>query len=248
MTSLLIEPWQIAVAVAGALAVGVSKTGVPGLGILVAAIFAVLLPARLASGFVLPMLIFGDLVAVLAYRKHANWRQVLKLFPWTIPGVVLGYLAMGRINDRGAQILIGTILATMALWQTYRRLFSKSAGEAKHEIWLIAILGIAAGFTTLVANAAGPIMTLYLLAIGLPKLEFVGTAAVFFCALNLFKVPFMVNLGLITKDSFGWNLALAPVVLAGTWAGKWLLKRISQKWFELTALSLSALAAIKLLW
>jgi len=248
MHSYFTEPWQILVAVIGALAVGISKTGVSGLGILVTAVFALLLPARLASGFVLPMLIFGDMVAVLSYRKHADWGHVLRLFPWAIPGVVLGYFAMGRIDDRGAQILIGSIIALMVLWQGYRRFFPKAGAEPGHEAWLVALLGIAAGFTTLVANAAGPIMTLYLLAIGLPKLEFVGTAAVFFCALNLFKVPFMANLGLITRDSFGWNLALAPAVLVGTFAGKWLLKRISQRWFELVALSLSALAALKLLW
>ncbi len=248
MKSYLVEPWQIIAAAAGALAVGVSKTGVSGLGILVAAIFAVILPARLASGFVLPMLIFGDMVAVLAYRKHADWGHVLRLFPWAIPGVVLGYFAMGRIDDQGARVLIGGIIAIMVCWQGYRRLAPKGAAEPGHATWLIALLGVAAGFTTLVANAAGPIMTLYLLAVGLPKLEFVGTAAVFFCALNLFKVPFMVNLGLITIDSFAWNLALAPVVLAGTWVGKWLLKRISQRWFELIALGLSALAAVKLLW
>ena len=114
--------------------------------------------------------------------------------------------------------------------------------------WTIPLLGFGAGFTTLVANAAGPIMTLYLLAMRLPKMEFVGTAAVFFCTLNLLKVPFMVSLGSINTASLWWNLSLAPAVILGTFCGKWLLKRMSQTWFEYIALILSAASAVKLLW
>ena len=104
-----------------------------------------------------------------------------------------------------------------------------------------------AGFTTLVANAAGPLMAIYLLAMRLPKMAFIGTAAVFFLLLNLFKVPFMVGLGLITVDSFSFNLALAPAVFTGALLGRWLLPRVSQAWFERLALALSAAAGLKLL-
>ena len=81
------------------------------------------------------------------------------------------------------------------------------------------MIGVLAGFTTLVANAAGPLMAIYLLAMRLPKMEFVGTGAVFFMLLNLFKVPFMVNLGLIDAQSFKLNLLLAPAVFIGAWRG-----------------------------
>ena len=104
-----------------------------------------------------------------------------------------------------------------------------------------------AGFTTLVANAAGPLMVIYLLAMRLPKMEYVGTAAVFFFLLNLFKVPFMVNLGLINAASFSFNLMLAPAVIVGALVGRVILKRIDQKLFENLALGLAAAAGLRLL-
>jgi hypothetical protein len=81
----------------------------------------------------------------------------------------------------------------------------------------------------------------------LPKMQFVGTTAVYFMVLNLFKVPFMVNLGLITAPSFEFNLMLAPAVLLGALAGRWLLIRINQQLFENLVLALSAVAGILLI-
>lgn len=243
------EPWQWALAVAGAFFVGVSKAGISGLGLLFIAIFANIMPTKLASGFMLPLLIFGDIVAVAAYRAHAQWRFLLRLFPWTGVGVVLGYFAMGRIDDRQARLLIGSVILAMVVLHVLRSRRPAATGEdpAMHHPIVIAVTGIVAGFTTLVANAAGPLMAVYLLSARMPKMEYVGTAAVFFLLLNLFKVPFMVDLGLITTDSFGVNLALAPAVLVGSWLGRRLVTRINQKFFEKLILTLSAVAGLRLL-
>jgi uncharacterized protein len=107
--------------------------------------------------------------------------------------------------------------------------------------------GVAAGFTTLIANAAGPLMAIYLLALRLPKLEFLGTSAVFFMMINLFKMPFMMNLGLVNRESLAVNLVLAPAVWTGAFAGRWLIRKINQRWFELSTLGLTALGGLKLL-
>ncbi len=249
------ELWQWGVVAVAALLVGVSKTGIAGLGVLFVAIFTCVLPAKLASGFVLPLLIFGDLVAVWSYRGHAQWRHLWRLFPWTAAGVAVGYLAMGRIDDRQAQVLVGSIICAMVAlhlgrkWQVARLPSEAAAGAPGMErwSWFAPMIGVLAGFTTLVANAAGPLMAIYLLAMKSPKLEYVGTNAVFFLLLNLFKVPFMVHLGLITPESFSINLALLPTVLLGAWLGGKILTRIDQKRFEQLALGLSLLAGIKLL-
>ena len=113
--------------------------------------------------------------------------------------------------------------------------------------WFAPTIGVLAGFTTLVANAAGPLMAVYLLAMRLPKMEYVGTSAVFFMLLNWFKVPFMVHLDLINGPSFLLNLKLAPAVLIGALIGRKVLVRINQRWFENLALGLSAIAGAKLL-
>lgn len=239
------ETWQWAVAIAAAATVGLSKTGISGLGLLPVVLFAQILPAKEATGLVLPLLCFGDLVAVLSYRRHAVWSHLWKLFPWTAAGVVLGYFALGRIDEQQTRWLIGGIVLALVGLHLHRR---RTAGhEAEHAAWFPPFIGVLAGFTTLVANAAGPLMVIYLLAMRLPKLEFMGTGAVFFMLLNWFKVPFMTQLGLITPQSLLVNAWLAPAVFLGAWLGRKVLHRINQRWFENLALVLSALAALELM-
>jgi uncharacterized membrane protein YfcA len=240
-----LEPWQWVIAALGALLVGVSKTGIAGLGMVFVALFANILPTKQASGVVLPLLLFGDIVAVLAYRRHTQWRFLIRLFPWTACGVIVGWLAMDRINDRQADLMIGSIILALTALHLWRRRQPDSPPDHGHGY--AALVGLLAGFTTLVANAAGPLMALYLLAMRLPKLEFVGTGAVFFLILNLFKVPFMIELGLVNAASFSFNLLLAPAVLLGALLGRWILPRINQRLFEALALAFGAAAAIRLL-
>ncbi len=239
------EPWQWTIAVIAALFVGLSKTGIGGLGMLAVVLFAQVLPAKAATGMVLPLLCFGDIAAVASYRRHATWSHLWKLFPWTAAGVIAGYFALGRIDEQQTRLLIGSIVLALVGLHLLRR--RKSGAETEHGAWFAPTIGVLAGFTTLVANAAGPLMVIYLLAMRLPKLEFMGTGAVFFMLLNWFKVPFMVNLGLINAASLTVNLLLAPAVFLGAWGGRKILHRIDQRWFENLALVLSALAALELM-
>lgn len=243
-------PLQWIFALLGALMVGVSKSGITGLSILSIALFNhVFASSKQASGIVLPLLIFGDMVAVLSYRRHTQWRYLWKLFPFTALGVVLGYFTLGWVSDRQARLMIGVIivaLAALSFWRRYRSNPAETGTGGRSWVFAAAV-GVIAGFITLVANAAGPLMAIYLVSMRLPKMEYVGTAAVFFMCLNLFKVPFMVNLGLITVHSFGVNLMLAPAVVIGAFAGRWLVVRINQGLFENMVLCLSAIAGVLLL-
>jgi uncharacterized membrane protein YfcA len=247
---MIAEPLQWICAVLGAFMVGVSKAGITGLSILSVALFTHVFPSsKQASGLVLPLLIFGDFVAVLSYRTHTQWRFLWKLMPWTAAGVVLGYFALGHISDRTARSVIGLIivsLCALSYWRRYLRLQTEEPTGTWH--WaLAAALGVLVGFITLIANAAGPLMSIYLIAMRLPKMQFMGTAAVFFMVLNWFKIPFMVNLGLITAQSFEFNLMLAPAVLLGALVGRWLFMHINQQLFEKLVLALSAIAGVLLI-
>jgi hypothetical protein len=247
---LITEPLLWIFAALGAFMVGVSKAGITGLSILSIALFNhVFSSSKQASGLVLPLLIFGDFVAVFSYRKHTQWHYLWRLFPWTAAGVVLGYFTLGRISDHAARILVGWIIVSLAALSFWRRFAAGPAQEKAASFhWSVgAAIGMTAGFITLVANAAGPLMAIYLVAMRLPKMEYVGTAAVFFMLLNLFKVPFMVDLGLITTQSFSFNLMLAPAVVLGALAGRWLLQHVNQKLFEQLVLLLSAIGGILLI-
>ena len=247
---MITDPLQWICAVLGALMVGISKAGITGLSLLSIALFVHVFPSsKQASGLVLPLLLFGDFVAVLSYRAHARWRYLWKLLPWTAAGVVLGYFALGHISDKAARIMIGAIIVFLCVLGYGRRhLRAETQETAGTSHWALgAALGVAAGFITLVANAAAPLMAIYLVAMRLPKMQFVGTAAVFFMVLNLFKIPFMVALGLVTARSFEFNLMLAPAVLLGAFVGRWLLIRINQQLFENLVLALSAIAGVLLI-
>jgi uncharacterized membrane protein YfcA len=238
--------WEWFLAVLAALLVGVAKTGITGLSLLFVSIFASIMPARRSTGVVMPLLIVGDIVAVLSYRRHAQWRHIVRLFPWAAAGVVLGALAVGRMDERQTRLAIGAIVLGLGILHLVRRSRPAVPDEA-HAPWLGPLMGILAGFTTIVSNAAGPLMVIYLLAMRLPKMEYMGTMAVFFLTLNLFKAPFMIWLGLITPATLLLNLELAPAVIVGTLLGKWLLRRFNQRAFENIALGLTFAAGLNML-
>jgi len=238
----------------GAFLIGLSKTGIAGLGILTVVIFASVLPPKASVGIVLPILLSADVVAVAAFRRHADWPQLVRLFPWAGAGVVLGYFALGRINDTQTAKLVGGIVLTMVVlhFARQRNLARRAAPDddlplPPAALWFVAVMGLLAGFTTMVANAAGPVMILYLLAVRLPKMAFIGTSAWYFLCLNLFKVPFSISLGLVNMASLGFSLALAPFAVGGALFGRAVLRHIPQKLFEDTALVLTILAGLRLL-
>ncbi|MGO8674387.1 MAG: sulfite exporter TauE/SafE family protein [Limisphaerales bacterium] len=241
--------WQWLLLGLGAFFSGLSKTGITGLGVLPVALFANALPARASTGALLPLLLCGDLFGVAFFRKHASWPHLWRLFPWVMVGIVAGYLALGRVGDLAIQRLIGAVLLGMVglhFWR--RRQPDQSNARMPHTAWFAALTGILAGFTTMVANAAGPVMGLYLLAIGLPKLAFIGTGAWFFMLVNASKVPFSVKLGLITPHSLVMDALLAVPMIPGALLGPIIVRHINQQSFEIMVLALTVIAALKLLY
>ena len=229
-----------------ALLTGWAKTGLPGLGVLVVPLMAMAVPARESTGLLLPMLLVGDVFAVTYYHRHAVWSHLWRVLPWAFLGIVVGWLAMGRVNDAQLRMFVGVVvLALLAL--TWLRERTAALESLPHAPWFAALLGLLAGVTTMMANAAGPIMVAYLLAMRLPKHEFIGTSAWFFLIVNATKVPFSIHLNLIRLDSLGINLLCVPLILLGCWLGTKLLRRIPEKLFGWLVQALTALAAVKLL-
>jgi uncharacterized protein len=245
----VLEWWQWALAVIAALLVGISKTAIAGLGVLSVALFASVMPPRDAVGTVLVTLIAGDLIAIATYRREASWGHLVKLFPWAAGGVILGALAVGRFDDGGLRRAIGVILVGLVAFSFIRQRtgLGGEGEEISKRPWLVALVGLTAGITTMIANAAGPIMVLYLLGQKLPKRLFIGTAAWYFFALNLFKVPFSVGLGMINPSTLGVALWLVPCAWIGGLIGRKLIDKLDQKLFEQLALALTFVAGLRLL-
>ena len=240
--------WQWAILTLGAFFTGLSKTGIAGAGVLTVALFANVLPARESTGALLPLLVCADVFGVAFFRKHASWPHLWKLCPWVALGVGIGYVALDRISNQQVQRMIGGILTAMVGLSLWRQARPDQANSAvPHTWWFAAITGLLAGFTTMVANAAGPVMILYFLAIGLPKLVFVGTGAWFFMLVNAFKIPFSVRLGLITPGSLVMDAILLVPMIPGALLGPVILHRINQRGFELMVLILTAIATVRLI-
>jgi hypothetical protein len=241
--------WQWLWLALAAFCSGLSKTGIAGLGILPVALFANALPARDSTGALLPLLLCGDAFGVTFYRKHASWPHLWRLCPWVIAGVVAGYFALGHVSNAQVQRMIGIILLAMLALHVWRgRQQGDLADRLPHSMWFMAAMGMLAGFTTMVANAAGPVMILYLLAIGLPKLVFLGTSAWFFMLVNAFKVPFSVKLGLIKPDSLLMDAILVLPLIPGALLGPRILRQLNQRVFERMVLILTFAGAVRLLW
>jgi uncharacterized membrane protein YfcA len=228
--------------------IGFSKTSIGGIATISIAIFASLMPARESTAAVLLVLITGDLLAVWHYRHDCDWSLLRHLIPAVLPGLVLGALFLRIVDDTLLRRSIGVIIIALATLQfILRRRPEAAASSAVHGKAVAVLAGVAAGFTTMTANAAGAVMTLYLLARGVDKRRFLGTGAWFFLGVNVCKLPFSAGLGLFTTTSFTRALALAPAVFAGGLVGIAAIRRISQVRFEQVVLGASALAALALL-
>ncbi len=246
MTDLGLGGWVL-LAVA-ALIVGLSKAALPGASTLAVAIFAAVLPAKQSTATLLVLLIVGDIFALWAYRRHADWRALARLVPAVAVGLVLGALFLVVADDSWVRRTIGVILLVLIAFTLWRRYVRRGEPAVERPRWpAAAAYGSLGGFTTMVANAGGPVMSMYFLASGFRVMAFLGTAAWFFALVNVTKLPIMIGLGLITPGTLLTDVILVPAVLIGAFGGRMIAGRINQAWFERIVIALTIVGALYLL-
>jgi uncharacterized membrane protein YfcA len=245
MPHLTFPQWILAAAAAFGL--GAGKGGLAGLSLFHVTVFAFLFGARDSSGIVLPMLVVGDVGAVATYRRHARWDYIWRMLPPCIAGILAGAVLMQRLSDAAFKPVVGWIILLLTVLQVMQMRWPHWFGGVPHARWFAWSIGLLAGVTTMLANAAGPIIALYALSVSLPKYEYVGTSAWLFMIVNALKVPFSAALGLIRPDTLQLNLVLLPMVLAGLATGRWLIQRIPQRAFDLFLLTFAGVAALRLI-
>lgn len=234
-----------------ALLIGFAKTAVGGVALVSVAVFAAVLPSRISTGVVLGLLLVGDVVAVRVYHAHADWRLLLRLVPSVLVGLAVGVLFIARVDDEIMRRAIGAVLVVLTATHVWMR--RRATGPADPDLAPPANplvrrgFGSLAGFTTMVANAGGPPMSLYLLYSRATMLGFLGTSSWFFFTINLVKVPFSAGLGLITSSTVLLDAVLAPAVLTGAWLGRAVIDRIDQTLFERLVLVTTLASGVYLL-
>jgi uncharacterized membrane protein YfcA len=242
-----LSPAQWVLAAVAATCLGISKAGFAGMSLIHVLVFAMLFGARTSTGIVLPMLIVGDVCGASAFHRHARWDYIRRMLPPACLGVILAASFMRQLSDVVFKPVIGVVILTLTIMQLVRLQRPDWLGDVPHSRLFAWSLGLAAGATTMLANAAGPIITIYCLSVGLPKYEMVGTGAWLFFVLNTFKVPFSIALGLIQGPTLLLNLVLTPAVVAGVLGGRWLVRRVPQQIFDRLILAFAALAALRLI-
>lgn len=256
-----IDPQWIYLALASA-GIGFSKAGFPGISMLHVVVFALCFGSKESTGILLPMLIVGDVCAITMFGRRAVWAEIFKLLPPTILGILVGWYLIDRLDPLVFRWTVGTIILSLAAIQAYR-MFRQTSGHrdeaattnsattnsatAIQSFSLAAVLGGLAGATTMMANAAGPVVAMYFLIIRLPKWELIGTSAWLFLVLNVIKLPLSYELGLINQTTLRTGAMLAPMIPVGMLAGRWLVSRISQKLFNAILLGFTAIMAIRLI-
>ena len=237
---------QLVILMIAAVLIGINKTGLPGLGLLPVVMLANTFPVGLSTGLQLGMLALADLPAAWYYRKTVNWKQLVRLIPMALVGIFCGFLVLRMVPKESLKPLIATVILVLCIFGLTKNYIFRDKEKIPTDWWFAALFGLLAGFTTQVANAAGPVMAIYLIAMRFEKKEYMGTAAWYFLILNWTKVPIFAFEGRITMASVRADLAMIPLLLAGAAIGIWLLKKMPQKVFEKVVLILSALAAVKL--
>ena len=237
-----------------AIIVGFAKTGVAGIGILAVPIFAEVFPAKMSAGFLLPVLCVADILAVSYYRRHADWKKIVPLMPWVALGLIAATLIYFFGNKEGTLLsnlidnymgpaigVIVIIVLTISIWR------EKHKGIPEGKL-VAASTGFTAGFTSMLANAAGPIMNIYLLVMKLPKEAFIGTAAWFFLIINYVKLPLMAfGAKSITVESLKMNAMLIPAILIGGLLGIKAVKYIPEDKFKRAVQVLVFASCLKLI-
>lgn len=243
--------WSWFVMGAAALIIGISKTSFGGLGSLSVAMLALVMPTKESTAAVLLLLILGDVVGVMRYRSNADWRLLKGVLPSVIPGLLLGAVFIWAVDDLVLRRSIGWLLLAsvlLQLWLKARRpgLRAADASHRPHPGLTIGA-GVAAGFTTMAANAAGPVMALYLQLARVEKLRFLGTSAWFYLIVNISKTPFTAALGLFTPRVLTTAAVLVPLVLVGTALGVVVIRHVRQRAFDIITLLTSVIASAALI-
>jgi uncharacterized membrane protein YfcA len=232
-------PWQWAAVIFSGICIGLSKTGVNGATTIVIPLMALIFGAKESTGVVLPMLCFADLLAVVWYRRNAEWKYIFRLLPWALAGFALALFVDTIVPAKGFKILIGVCIAgslVVMFWNDRRGDRDRQGKEAAVPSvwWVTALFGIAGGFSTMIGNAAGPIMSVFLLSMRLPKTGFIGTAAWFFMIVNYLKLPLQILVWHnITTGGLRFGVTLIPAIIVGAALGIVLVKRVSEAHYRI---------------
>jgi len=225
---------------------GMSKSGIKGIGIIIVVIMAFVFGEKASTGVLLPLLVCADIFAVIYYNRHAQWGIIRKLIPWMIAGVLVGVWVGNDISE----LLFKRLMAIIIICSVFIMLYTerKKSDSVPTNKWFSYGTGFLTGFTTMIGNLAGPVSNIYFMTMRFPKNEFIGTAAWLFFIINVFKLPFHIFVwGTITKETLVLNFVLIPAIVIGFFLGAYIVKLISNVNYRRFILIVTAIGGFAML-
>lgn len=216
-----------------ALVTGMAKAGLNGIGIAIVPALALIFGAKESTGVLLPMLITADIMAVLYYRSHAVWKHILRILPWVAGGILIAVVTGSMINENQFRIVLLTVVWIMLILMVVNDLRKKRGDEIPENHLFASFMGLAGGFATMIGNSAGPVFTLYFLAMRMPKNGFIGTGAWLYLIMNTSKLPFHIFVWkTVSVNSLMLNLVAVPLIALGIFAGISIVKLFPEKFYR----------------
>jgi len=233
------------VAIPAVILFGLSKGGFSGLGTLGVPMLSLVASPVRAAAIVLPILLVQDWLSVWAFRRDFSARNLIILVPSSMIGVGVGWLLAARVSDDAVRLAIGVISIAFVLYMLIRDQLGRAPveepGVPSGVLW-----GSLAGFTSFISHSGAPPFQVYVMPQYLKPPVFAGTATMFFAAVNLLKLPPYSLLGQLSRDNLIVSAGLIPVAIVSTFAGVWVVRRVSPDRFYALILALTFLIGVKL--
>ncbi|MEP9352303.1 sulfite exporter TauE/SafE family protein [Xanthobacter sp. KR7-65] len=243
---MIVDPTFYVAAVPATILVGLSKGGFTGLSILAQPLLALVLSPIQAAAILLPVLIVQDVVSLYAYWRRWNRAELMRTLPGALAGILVGYLLAASVSD--AEVALGIGLLSIA--EAGRKVLTKRlkrppgvAGPISAGLW-----SMVSGFTSMIANAGGPPLMIYLLRRPLGVQQFAATAVAFFAVVNWVKLPFFLALGQVSAENLSTSAVLLPVAILATFAGVALVRRVPADRFFGVVYFILAAVGVKLVY
>lgn len=231
-----------------ALVLGMAKAGITGIGLSVVPVMAIIFDAKESTGILLPMLILADIMAVIYYRKNAVWKHIIRILPWVAVGILIALITGNMINDNQFRIVMIIVVWTMLILTILNDLRKKRGGKIPENHFFASLMGLTGGFATMIGNSAGPVFTLYFLAMKLPKKEFIGTGAWLYLIMNTGKLPLQILVWkTVSLNSLLLNLIAIPVIACGIFLGIYFVRLLPEKAYRYFVIITTLIASVFLL-
>lgn len=244
---MITDPLFYAAAIPALLLTGISKAGFgSGMGILAVPLIALTMPATQAAAIMLPILCVMDLAALWVYRGQWSRENMKIMLPGGIAGIVLGALTFRYVSEPGLKLMLGAVAIGFLLqhWRSAAARLEKTApAKGRGYFW-----STLSGYTSTLAHAGGPPMSIYLLPQRMDKAVLVGTTVVFFTVMNYVKLIPYTLLGLFDASNLATSAGLAPLGIVGIFCGVWLRTHIDEVLFYRLCYGFLFVTGLKLLY